>query len=71
MAIQLARYTGATVFTTASAGNHEYVRSLGADHVIDYRRESFVEAVESISPQGVDLAYVTTGGDVCATAIVS
>jgi NADPH:quinone reductase len=64
MAIQLARYTGATVFTTASAGNHEYVRSLGADHVIDYRRESFVEAVESISPQGVDLAYVTVGGDV-------
>jgi NADPH2:quinone reductase len=64
MAIQLAKHAGATVFTTASAGNHEYVRSLGADHVIDYQRESFVEAIKNGSREGVDLAYVTIGGDV-------
>ena len=40
IAIQLAKNAGATVFTTASAANHEYVRSLGADHVIDYRTYS-------------------------------
>lgn len=64
MAIQFAKYAGAMVFTTASAGNHEYVRSLGADHVIDYQRESFVEVVKNKSPDGVDLVYVTVGGDV-------
>ena len=64
MAIQFAKNAGATVFTTASAGNHEYVRSLGADHVIDYQRESFVEVVKNKSPDGVDLVYVTVGGDV-------
>ena len=56
--------SGATVFTTASAGNHQYVRSLGADHVIDYERASFVEVIKNRSPGGVDLAYVTVGGDV-------
>ena len=56
MAIQFAKHAGGTVFTTASAGNHEYVRSLGADHVIDYQRESFVEVVKNKSPDGVDLA---------------
>src|SRR6516225_10202329 len=36
-AIQLAKYLGATVITTASALNHNYVRRLGADRVIDYQ----------------------------------
>jgi NADPH2:quinone reductase len=64
MAIQLAKHAGAMVLTTASAGNHEYVRSLGADHVIDYQRESFVEVIKARSPDGVDVVYVTVGGDV-------
>ncbi|MGB6350405.1 MAG: NADP-dependent oxidoreductase [Pseudolabrys sp.] len=40
-AIQLAKHLGATVITTASASNHAYVRSLGADQVIDYNAEDF------------------------------
>ena len=39
--IQLAKHIGATVITTASAGNHDYVRRLGADRVIDYNAEDF------------------------------
>src|ERR1700742_2944968 len=35
-AIQLAKHLGAHVITTASAANHDYVRSLGADEIIDY-----------------------------------
>src|SRR6476661_8189880 len=34
-AIQLAKHLGAKVITTASARNHDYVRSLGADRAID------------------------------------
>jgi NADPH:quinone reductase-like Zn-dependent oxidoreductase len=40
-AIALAKHLGARVISTASAANHAYVRSLGADEVIDYRAEDF------------------------------
>jgi NADPH:quinone reductase-like Zn-dependent oxidoreductase len=40
-AIQLARHLGATVATTTSAGNAALVKSLGADVVIDYRKDAF------------------------------
>ena len=42
-AIQLAKHIGATVITTASARNHDYVRGLGADRVIDYNTEDFTK----------------------------
>ena len=42
-AIQLAKHLGATVATTASAGNAALVQSLGADVVIDYRQQDFEE----------------------------
>ena len=41
IAIQLARHLGATVATTASAANSEWLKSLGADVVIDYRKDDF------------------------------
>lgn len=40
-AIQLAKHLGATVATTTSAGNSALVKSLGADVVIDYRKDAF------------------------------
>jgi NADPH:quinone reductase-like Zn-dependent oxidoreductase len=40
-AIQLAKHLGATVATTTSTGNVNLVRSLGADIVIDYKKEDF------------------------------
>ena len=58
-AIQFAKHLGATVITTASAANHDYVKGLGADRVIDYRTQDFTEEVS-----GVDAVFETVGGDV-------
>ena len=44
-AIQLAKHLGATVATTTSTANVDLVRSLGADIVIDYRKQDFGEVL--------------------------
>jgi alcohol dehydrogenase len=41
IAIQLAKHLGATVATTTSTANIDLVRSLGADVVVDYKKEDF------------------------------
>ena len=58
-AIQLAKHIGAHVITTASAANHDYVRGLGADEVIDYKARDFTQAVANC-----DAVFDTVGGDV-------
>lgn len=47
-AVQLAHFYGAEVVTTASERNHEWLRSLGADQVVDYRNERFEEVIEPV-----------------------
>jgi NADPH:quinone reductase-like Zn-dependent oxidoreductase len=61
VAIQLAHHLGAHVITTASAANHDYVRGLGADQVIDYRTQDFTKAAGPC-----DMVFDTVGGDVQA-----
>jgi NADPH:quinone reductase-like Zn-dependent oxidoreductase len=58
-AIPLAKHIGARVITTASPSNHDYVRKLGADEVIDYRSQDFTKVVKN-----VDAVFDTVGGDV-------
>jgi len=58
-AIQLAKHLGAHVITTASATNHGYVRTLGADEVIDYNAVDFAQVVKNC-----DAVFDTVGGDV-------
>ncbi len=40
-AIQLAKHLGATVATTASAANSDWLKGLGADVVVDYKTQEF------------------------------
>jgi NADPH:quinone reductase-like Zn-dependent oxidoreductase len=58
LAIQLAHHLGAKVITTASAVNHDYVKSLGAEQVIDYTTQDFTKVVEPC-----DVVFDTVGGD--------
>jgi NADPH:quinone reductase-like Zn-dependent oxidoreductase len=61
LAVQFAKYAGATVYTTASNSNHDYVKSLGADVAIDYHNEFFVDAVKRYEPRGVDVVFDCVG----------
>ena len=63
-AIQIAKVIGAKIAVTASAGKHEACRSLGADVVIDYRSEDFVQRMaEATGGAGVDVILDVVGGD--------
>ncbi|MGB8217506.1 MAG: NADP-dependent oxidoreductase [Candidatus Methanoperedens sp.] len=58
MAIQIAKYLGAYVATTVNAKDFEYVRELGADEVIDYKNQSFLDMLNNF-----DAVFDTVGGD--------
>lgn len=57
-AVQLAKWKGATVIATASAANVDFVKSLGADQVIDYQTTNFEDIVKD-----ADLVVDTVGGE--------
>lgn len=65
-AIQFARHLGAKVIATASSANHDYVRTLGADEVIDYNTVDFTEVV-----RGCDAALDTVGGEVAERTLLT
>ena len=58
VAIQLAKHLGASVATTASGSNADFVRELGADTVIDYRTQDFEQRLA-----GYDLVLDSLGGE--------
>src|SRR2546422_8216078 len=58
IAIQLAKHIGATVATTTSTANVDLVRSLGADVVIDYKKEDFAKVLN-----GYDVGLNSLGKD--------
>ena len=67
-AVQFARQMGATVTATTGSSNVDYVRSLGADHVIDYTKESISERAKTIAPKGFDFVFDAIGGKSLETA---
>nr|WP_246673573.1 NADP-dependent oxidoreductase [Mesorhizobium sp. B2-9-1] len=58
LAVQIAKARGAWVASTASLDKTDYVRSIGADEVIDYTRDDFTGKVGN-----VDLVLDPIGGD--------
>ncbi|MET8876042.1 NADP-dependent oxidoreductase [Nocardia sp. NPDC004604] len=57
-AVQIARSRGAHVIGTARTANHEFLRDLGADEVIDYTTTDFADAVRDI-----DVVFDLVGGE--------
>jgi NADPH:quinone reductase-like Zn-dependent oxidoreductase len=58
-AVQLASQAGLYVVATAGSANLDYVRGLGAETVVDYKKERFEESVT-----GVDVVLDTVGGEI-------
>lgn len=59
--VQLAKARGAHVIATASAANHAFLRQIGADETIDYRKTRFEDVVRD-----VDVVVDTVGGETLA-----
>jgi len=64
-AIQIARLCGARVITTVGADDKiEFAKSLGAEHVVNYRTQDFVEEAKKwTGKRGVDVVVEHIGGD--------
>lgn len=60
-AVQLARWRGARVIATASSGNLDFVRALGADQAVDYRKTRFEDVICD-----VDVVFDPVGGETLA-----
>jgi NADPH:quinone reductase-like Zn-dependent oxidoreductase len=58
VAVQIAKARGASVIGTARAVNHDFLRSLGADELIDYTTVDFADAVSE-----VDVVLDLVGGE--------
>ena len=63
-AIQLAKHLGAKVGTTTSTGNVELVRSLGADEIVDYKKQEFETVLRDY-----DVVLGTVRGDAIEKAL--
>jgi NADPH:quinone reductase-like Zn-dependent oxidoreductase len=64
LAVQFAKYRRARVLGTASGDGAEFlVRELGADHVIDARRDDAVAQLRALAPDGLDAVLALAGGD--------
>jgi NADPH:quinone reductase-like Zn-dependent oxidoreductase len=64
LAVQIAKARGAYVIGTASARNHDLLRGLGADELVDYRDTDFAAAVTD-----ADVVLDTVGGDYPARSL--
>ena len=66
LAVQFAKWAGASVVATAGAGDLDFVRSLGADEVVDYKAQDFAEVARDM-----DLVFDTQGGETQARSFAT
>ncbi|BBN17225.1 prostaglandin reductase 3 [Marchantia polymorpha subsp. ruderalis] len=69
-AVQLAKLAGNTVIATCGGEEKaKFLRSLGVDRVIDYKKESIKAVLKKEFPNGIDLIYESVGGEMFTTCL--
>src|SRR5580692_40323 len=72
LAVQLAKRMGARVFAVASgADGVAFAKKLGADVVVDGRKDDVVAAARTFAPDGLDAALLTAGGEAAEKALTA
>ena len=62
--VQIAKARGMSVIGSAGGAEKcEFVRSLGADHVIDYKAQPVLKGLAAAAPEGIDVYFDNVGGD--------
>jgi NADPH-dependent curcumin reductase CurA len=62
--VQIAKAKGMTVIGSAGGADKcEFVRSLGADEVIDYKAGALLKQLSEAAPKGIDVYFDNVGGD--------
>lgn len=62
--VQIANAKGMTVIGSAGGSEKcDYVRSLGADHAVDYRAQPILKGLSAVAPDGIDVYFDNVGGD--------
>ncbi len=69
MAVQFGSWKGAYVVATASKKNHEYVCSLGAQKMLDYTQETWVQEAKALAGTGFDVILDCAGGETLQKSI--
>ena len=59
---QIAKHKECEIWGTASKHKHEYARTNGVDHPIDYRSQDFAEVIKKECPDGLDVVFDNLGG---------
>jgi NADPH-dependent curcumin reductase CurA len=63
--VQVAKAKGMTVIGSAGGTEKcEFVRSLGADHVVDYKAGPVLKGLAEAAPDGIDVYFDNVGGDI-------
>lgn len=64
IAVQLAKNAGCVVIGIASSKEKcDYVKSIGADFVIDYKKDNLIQKMKEYCPKGFDVYFDNVGGD--------
>jgi NADPH-dependent curcumin reductase CurA len=62
--VQIAKARGMTVIGSAGGPDKcDFVRSLGADEVVDYKAGSLLKQLAAAAPKGIDVYFDNVGGD--------
>jgi NADPH:quinone reductase-like Zn-dependent oxidoreductase len=70
LAVQFAKRMGARVLAVASGDDGvAFVRGLGADKVVDGKKEDIAGAARQFAPEGIDAVLLTTGGEAAEKAL--